>query len=232
RTVVLPRTTLTLGPANPGTFPLNITFQNEFVWNGHSAIVVDLRIFGNGNNNQPYQYDLEFNVAAGPRLVRLWALDPNASTATNVRAGEGITTRFFYKEAINFHYGVGCPGRGNVVPIAITSGGHPIPGNTALKMELRNAPPLQSASFFMGVSRTQWGSLTLPYDLGALAPGCSVLAEPLAFAPTLTTTGGGPGTGSATLPFPMPPVTGYVGTIFYSQWLILDPFAPNGVLAM
>ena len=36
----------------------------------------------------------------------------------------------------------------------------------------------------------------------------------------------------ARLPFPLPGQSSYVGASFYSQWIVLDPGASNGVLAV
>ena len=135
-------------------------------------------------------------------------------------------------EAITWKYGDGCPGEGLFVPIAESTGGYPIPGNNRFAFQLSNAPSQRNALFFIGGSDTTWGQLTLPYSLGLLgAPSCSVLAEPVASA-TRPSVGGGPGSGIATFPFGMPPTTDYIGTTFYTQWLVLDPNAPAGGIAM
>ena len=46
------------------------------------------------------------------------------------------------------------------------------------------------------------------------------------------TVGGGPGAGVATLPIQLPATTGYVGWSLYTQWVVFDPLAMNGVLAV
>ena len=46
------------------------------------------------------------------------------------------------------------------------------------------------------------------------------------------TVGGGAGGGIATLPLQLPAVTGYIGQSFYTQWVVLDPLALNGLLSV
>ena len=48
---------------------------------------------------------------------------------------------------------------------------------------------------------------------------------------SVTTVGGGAGSGFATLTTPTPPTSDIVGLEFFTQWLILDPLAANGVLS-
>ncbi|MBK8980064.1 MAG: hypothetical protein IPM29_29545 [Planctomycetes bacterium] len=233
RTVVFPRARVNTSAATPGSYPVRINFVNEFVWDGQSGVALDLRIYDNGNSNVAFAYDLEFHPVTQNRLLRLYTVnDPNSAFAAFGPQAAGITTRFFYNEAITVQYGTGCAGEGGFVPSATVSGGLPIPGNGAYTFELRNCSSQRPAVFFIGGSNTTWGSFSLPYALGIIgAPGCSVLAEPLASA-RLMTVGGGPGAGLALFPFPMPANTGYLGAWFYAQWAVLDPNSPNGGLAM
>lgn len=118
------------------------------------------------------------------------------------------------------------------MPRASTGGGYPVPGNINYEMRLDDVPGSRQAVFFMGLSDQTWGMTPLPFALGVIgAPNCNMLAEFIASAQTVTV-GGGAGAASVRLPFPMPGNTGFVGTEFYSQWLVLDPNAPNGVLSM
>ncbi len=149
-----------------------------------------------------------------------------------MQVGFGLTTRFRFNEAIAYPFGQGCAGQGGFVPEASTSGGLPIPGNAIWQHDLSNAASQRPALFWTGLSDTTWGSNALPFDLAAIgAPGCLVLAEPFAFAAT-TTIGGGAGAGTASFVFPVPSRTDFLGTPIYSQWLVLDPNAANGVLAV
>jgi hypothetical protein len=232
RTVVVPRTRVQLATATPGSYPVRFTFSREFLWDGVSGVAVDIRIFDNGNLNQPYQYDLEATVSSGTRITRLFTVDdPNSTTAAVIRPGEGLTTRFLYSTAITVPFGQGCPGAGGFVPVAGTSGGWPIPGNTAWTPTLTNAPSQRAATFAIGASNTMWaGTIPLPHELVEIrAFGCFLLVDPVATAGTMTV-GGGPGAGQTSFNLPIPPITTINGVSFYSQWLVLDPGATNGVL--
>jgi hypothetical protein len=83
----------------------------------------------------------------------------------------------------------------------------------------------------MGVSNTTSAFGPLPLDLGPLigASGCFLLADP--FATTFATTVGGPGAGLGSITVQMPAFNGYVGASIFSQWLVADPGASNGVLS-
>jgi hypothetical protein len=234
RTVVLPRRRIQLGTAMAGTWPVSFTFVNEFHWDGQSGVVVEIKLFDNGNNNQPYAYELEKAISTG-NIVRLFTIgDPNASTALVFTAREGLTTRFTYKDAISYPYGTGCTGEGGHIPVAGTINGLPMPGNMSWMQTLTNAPARRQAFFIIGLSKDLWaGSVPLPHELIEIQGfGCFLRADPAAYV-SLMTTGGGPGTGAAQFNLPIPPDMSLVGGQFYSQWLILDPNAVgNGVLAV
>ena len=72
----------------------------------------------------------------------------------------------------------------------------------------------------------------LPFSLDLLgAANCDLLVKPdLTW--TTTTVGGGAGAGTASLRTPIPPVTVIIGMQFFTQWMIIDPLAVNGVLAV
>ncbi len=232
RVVVFPRGSLTLGTAIAGTYPLTVNFTQDFVWDGQSGVVIDVKLFDNGNNNTGYPYDFELSIANNGRVDRMWASnDPYATFATVHRAGEGVSVKFHYQQAVTVPFGDGCPGDGNVVPTASTSGGLPVSGNSGWTQELSNAPSQRTALWLLGGNRSTWGTVSLPHELLEIgAAGCFLLTPPM-IAATATTIGGGAGAGQASLNTPLPPVTIFVGASFFSQWLIVDPRAPNGVLA-
>lgn len=233
RTVVFPLQYIQLPGAIPGTWPVQLVFQNEFIWDGVSGVVVDIRLRDSGNGNMALAYDLEKAISTPSAIARMYTVnDPDSAGALVFRAGEGLTTRFLHREAITYPYGSGCPGEGGIVPEYTTSGGWPIPGNSGWRHELRFAPTQRSAIFLIGGSNTSWGgSVPLPHELVEIGGiGCFLRADPAAYASVMTV-GNGPGTGSVSFNLPVPPVTSFVGDYFYSHWLILDPNAPNGVLA-
>ena len=229
---VVPRAVRTLPTSQAGAFAVKFPFVSDFVWDGTSGVVLDVRIYSNGNNNQAFLYDLAATASSGGgRIARLYTVnDANATTATIYQPGSGLVTRFLYQEGVTVSFGTGCPGAGNFTPVAGTRGGLPLPANGSWGQTLANAPSQRPALFVIGTSNTMWGTTPLPLDLGLInAFGCSLLAEPLVTA-TTTTVGGGPGTGLADISTPIPPVTTIVGQSVYAQWFVLDAAAPNNML--
>lgn len=233
RTTVLPRQQITMQAPASNPFPVRIQFRNEFVWDGASGVVVDIKVFDNGNGNQPYLYDLEYAPFTLGRTARLFTVNnPIARTAATTSANTGLAIRFLYEEALSWPYGSGCLGEGGRVPSHAVDGGLPTPGNSAYTMLLADAAVQSSAAFLIGGSDTAWNGTPLPFDLAPFGGvGCSLLVDLVATA-SVSTVGGAPGTGIARLPFPLPAQSSYVGASFYSQWLVFDPGASNGVLAV
>jgi hypothetical protein len=235
KVVVAPRATYALSAT--GAWPLAITFAptNQFVWDGRSSIILDVKLYGNGlPNNPPLNYDFEYTVTGTNKVERLWANGnpDNQTIATNQQHGWGITTRFTFEEGVTVEFGDGCPGDGGFVPRASTSGGLPFAGNVAWTHELRQAPSQRAAALVLGTSDKMWGSINLPLDLGIIGGvGCSLLVEWAASVPR-TTVGGGAGSGAITLPLPIPPFPDLSGKSLFTQWIIVDPNASNGLLTV
>lgn len=232
KVTVFPRAFRILPAPTPGTWPISLNFTNEFLWDGVSGVVLEIKLWNNGNNNQPWIYELEYDQAASFSMYRLWDVTgPTSQNANFLRQGQGLIARFTYATALSLPYGTGCAGEGGHVPLATTEGGLPVPGNGAWRHALTNAPSQRPALFFMGFSPSTWGTIPLPFDLGAIgATGCSMYAEYVAGV-TVQTVGGGPGSGAVRVPFGLPATTNWVGVRVYSQWLVLDPNAANGMLA-
>jgi hypothetical protein len=229
--LTVPRKSYLLGSAVG--YPMTVPLGADFVWDGQSNVVVEVKIFGNGfPGGQSTSYQLESTTTQPLLVARLYTIgNPNAVTAVIVQQGWGITTRFTYNEGVTTSFGFGCPGLGNITPIASTVGGLPFAGNTNWAHAITKAAPARNAILVIGTSNKQWGQLQLPLDLTLIgAPGCQLLTDPWIQLWGVTT-GGGAGGGSTVIPTPLPPVTFYVGLSAYSQFLVLDPGAPNGVLA-
>ncbi|GAB4147803.1 MAG: hypothetical protein Fur0037_16070 [Planctomycetota bacterium] len=227
--VVFPRRTVTLSTVPAGAVALSFPFSTPFTWDGQSAVVIDVKVYGNGQANQGFNYDFQSTSAAFGQVTRLYALgNANAQYATSVQPSWGLFTQFTMRSGVNVPYGTGCPGALNHVP-QYTVGQLAWPG-IIWTHQVTNASSQRTAIWVLGMNRAQWGSLPLPADLGPLvgATGCLLWTRPDYFAMTQTV-GGGPGSGIATFSLQLPPVTVYVGMSFYTQWLVLDPFAPNGV---
>ena len=231
--LVVPRKVVTLPTAVANSFAVKFPFTTEFVWDGSSAVTIEVRIFGNGNGNSAFLYDFVSTASAAGQMTRLYTVsDPNAVTAVNYQSGWGLITRFLGANGTVVSFGSGCAGAGSFVPVASTSGGLPLVGNGAWTQNLNKASSGRPAAFTIGSSNTMWGTVTLPLDLTSVTmPGCFLLVEPLVVLGT-TTFGGGPGNGAAAVGLPLPPVTNYLGMSAYGQWLVDDPSSPlNGKLA-
>lgn len=229
--ITVPRQTLLLGSATG--YPMKVVLPGDFIWDGKSDVVVEVKIFGNGfPGGQSTTYQLESTATEFTRVARLYTIgNANAVTATNIQNGFGITARFTYAEGVTTSFGFGCPGLGNFVPVAGTVGGLPLAGNQNWGHSLSNASPAKNAILVIGTSNTAWGPLPLPLDLALIgAGGCMLFTDPWIQLWGITT-GGGAGGGSCVIPTPLPPVTDYVGMSLFSQFLVLDFAAPNGVLA-
>lgn len=219
--LVVPRTTITLPTSTAGTFVVNLPFTKDFTWDRDSDIVIDVRIFGNGNQNRPFLYwfDAFFdNSTFGGE--RLWALGPNSTRSTSRFRGSGLVTRFDYQEGTAIKFGKGCKGTGGFIP-EIDAGGIPVVGNTGLRMNLTQAKPQVPAILLWGSSRTKWGNINLPLDLRAVIPSCTLFVEPLMIFGAATQ-GGAPGTGIASVPFGIPALNLFKGIDLYAQWAIFD----------
>jgi hypothetical protein len=230
--VTVPRGFRTLGTATPGTFPMVVPLPADFVWDGQSAVVVEVRIWSNGRGNQPFAFDFEAAGGVPNSIARLFtANNPDAPNATVIQQGFGLRTRFQFQEGTTVPFGTGCPGAGNFVPEATTAGGLPLPGNSSWTHVVDRAASQRNATLLIGDSKTAWGAIPLPVDLGLIgATNCSLLVSVLVTASTMTV-GGGPGAGRATIGMPIPPIPTLFGQPIYTQWIVLDPLGPNGLLS-
>jgi hypothetical protein len=114
-------------------------------------------------------------------------------------------------------FGTGCAGSAGVPVLTAGSELRPYPGND-LAVEVAPVPANTAVVFSLGLSRTQWGAVSLPLLLDNLGmPGCALLASGdaslLRFA-----------TGSvAALTIQIPNNQAFVGLAFYTQAFALDP---------
>ncbi len=216
--VVVPKTTLTIPSSGNLTWVLPIPFKKNYTWDGKSDIMMDVRIYKNGNNNRPFLYFFD-SVIGGP-TERLYATGASSTFSQFKQAGSGLVTRFDYLGGAVISYGKGCVGNGNVIPLASVKG-TPVLGNT-INIDLTSARPQTAAVFLLGASKTKWGAFTLPIDLTVLgANGCSLLTGPIFLIPA-TTVGGAPGSGAATLKVQVPPIVSLRGLSLFGQWMVSD----------
>jgi len=118
-------------------------------------------------------------------------------------------------------FGSACPGSGGPAP-AIGATGIPVVGST-FEVHLSGALGGTTAGLIVGASKTDWWGVPLPWNLALLGmPGCELLVS-VDFIAFASTSGSGPGTGSATLGFTIPALPSLVGTNVHAQWYVVDP---------
>jgi len=230
RVVVVPRGKYTLPAAKPGQFVVKFAFPGvrQFVWDGASAVVLDIKLYDNGNKNNPHGYPFEFTVTGFNQVSRLYSPGhPDQQlVASQFNPNQGITTQFTFEEGVTVPFGKGCPGQHNKIPVASTAGGLPKPGNRNWTHLLTNVRPNRNVALLIGESKDKWGSSKLPLDLSIIkAAGCFLYTVPTVQLNTIAIGG------IANARTPIPPVTIFVGFPAFAQWLVLDDQASNGLMA-
>ena len=148
------------------------------------------------------------HVIRGTLMVDTWELAPLASAAATP-------------------FGLGCHAVSTPPDLTLLPGQRPWLGDT-VTARLQGVPVGGgSALLALGRSRTRWGSLNLPLDLGPSGmPGCALLAEPLLLFPAANVAG------TAALPLALPASPDLLGVPIYLQGFATDPTAnPAGVAA-
>ena len=114
-------------------------------------------------------------------------------------------------------FGTGCGG------LVATSSGSPSLGLHSFEVQLAGALAATPAVLLFGNSRTQWGSLSLPHDLGFLgAPNCQLLVSPdMSWIHTTDFQG------NATQAFAVPIIPAFAGVTFHAQWI--TPHGGNSI---
>lgn len=233
RTIVRPRTNLTLNTAAVGNPVLTVPFTESFMWDGQSPFLVEIRIFGNGRSNAPFNADQRGTDVGFGSTMRVFQGNNASAASGNLVNGQGLFLRFTLRTGAKVHFGNGCRGINFITPTCDTTT-LGIPGNPWTH-RVDNAAAQTFAIFALGASRTVWndpnGAIPLPLDLANVlsAPGCFLLTSPdiTLFLPTI----GGPGTASATAVLQVPPLTEFVGVSIFTQWFVFDGAAVNGVLS-
>ena len=117
-------------------------------------------------------------------------------------------------------YGTGCAASGHSAP-QLPGVGVPTVGNATFALDLRQGPVNGVGMIWVGTSRHTASGQTLPLSLMALgAPGCAVVAEPLAQQLVMLDPNG-----VANRPLPVPNVPALQLAAFFAQGAILTPGA-------
>ena len=230
--MVVPLTTITLTAGTPGSIVIDVPFVTKFTWDRVRPLVLEVRIHANGQGSQPFTYNFLGAPAATGQTTRVYLGGSTTGTLGTSQQGVGLITRFTARPGVLLDFGAGCPGGGGVVPV-----------NTVQQImspginwghQLTNAGSQQIALWVMGTSTTAWDTIPLPVDLalfwGLPPSGCMLRTDPI-WTGAYATVGGGPGTGAVQFNWQLPAITSYVGLSFYTQWIVFDEFAPNGLLS-
>lgn len=103
--------------------------------------------------------------------------------------------------------------------------GQPVLGNLAFGLAGASSAPNSLGVLALGFSRTTWGALPLPFDLGFVFPqlaGCQLEASPDVTLSVVTDAAG-----AFAQAFPVPPLAAYDGFSLYAQGLLLG--GPTGL---
>lgn len=230
--VVLPRQNVQLLAGASGAVVMTLQLATQFTWDATRPIVLEIKIFGNSRSNQPFVYNNLGTLSGITTTRRVYQAGSPSATTGIVQQNMGMTTRFRGRSGIVLNYGTGCPGEGNFVP------DYPTPAlawpGITWTHQITGAASQRLCMLSMGDNRQLAGNVNLPADIGSLlglpASGC-MLRQNALVALWSTTVGGGAGGGFASVNLQLPAVTWYVGVPLYSQWFVLDPLAPNGLLS-
>ncbi|MEC8653140.1 MAG: hypothetical protein VXY92_11340 [Planctomycetota bacterium] len=217
----------TVGPQ--GSVACTIPFNAPFTWDRTRPILLEVRVTGNSQGNQPFA----FNHAGTTQLIgqtsRVYAFGNAGATTGQVQQGWGLITRFTARPGVMLEFGAGCPCQGNIIP-QNSADQIASPGISWVN-RLTNAPSQRTAFWVLGDTTQSPYPVNLTTLFGQPASVCSLLTNPISVIGT-TTIGGGAGGGQATVPILTPGVAGYVGASVYTQWVVFDPLSINGFLCV
>jgi hypothetical protein len=229
--VVRPRANVSLVATTAGSVCIDVPIVpgSQFTWDGVRPVVMEVRVYGNSvGGGAPFNYNFR-GTTSSFGVSRVYAagsaLAQNGSSLVNT----GMITRFSARPGVNLSYGTGCPGEGGFVPQARVNN-LAWPGIN-WNHQIVGAASQQTAFWIIGDQEVPAGLLELGQLLGVPSNNCFLRASLIA-TQTAMTVGGGAGAGTVTLPIALPPTTSYVGASFYTQWVVFDSLAANGLLSV
>lgn len=229
--VVGPRQNRNLLAGGPGSVVMTIPFTTLFTWDRVRPLVLEIRVYGNGFNNQPFLFNCRGSTIAIGQTNRVYQAGSAGAASGVVQQGIGMLARFSARPGVVLDFGTGCVGGGGVTPRNIVLQ-VPSPG-ILWQHQIVGTASQQYTMWVIGNSTTLWETLPLPTDfavlLGNPPSGCLLRTNPFFFQ-IVQTVGGGPGLGAAQFDLPLPPIGSYIGSSLYTQWLGLDPDSPNGFM--
>ncbi|MFY9341524.1 MAG: hypothetical protein WAT39_03480 [Planctomycetota bacterium] len=213
-----------------GAVVLTLPFTTRFTWDSVRPIVLEVRVFGNSLGSAPFNYNFRGSTTSLGVTSRVYQAGSAVAVSGTVTGGMGMMTRFTARPGAVVSFGPpGCAGEGGFVPVASVLQ-IPSPAITWTH-QLTAAASQRPALWVIG----DINGPPFPVDLLALlgfSPSTCFLTNNAVNAIAVMTVGGGAGGGLATLPIALPATTNYVGVNLYTQWVVLDPLAPNGVLSV
>jgi hypothetical protein len=227
--IVKARANVPLIAGGPGTVVLSLPFTTRFTWDRVRPVLLEIRVHGNSLGNQPFLYNFRGSTQANGTISRVYANGSVGATSGAVLQGVGMVTRFTARQGMTLPFGAGCAGEGGFIPTS-TVQNVPSPGILWVH-QLNGAASQRPCLWVIGDSNAAPFPLDLTELLGLPTSGC-FLRNNAVNAIAATTVGGGPGGGSVNLPLQLPGTAGYVGVSLFTQWVVFDPFAPNGVLSV
>jgi hypothetical protein len=157
------------------------------------------------------------SAGASPALATYWRRPPGGGTAWSPT---GIIRFPSWKLLCT------SGGGGSSVPLLTNTA---VPNiNQTFGLQVALAKPNSTVFFWYGWSKTQWGSISLPLNLGFLgAPACNLHASYDILIGSTSNSGG-----VATTSFMIPNNVVYVGALFYNQAYVVDAGANAAGLAL
>ncbi len=187
---------------DPQKFAVNIKFTRPFIYAQTRSRSLLIELKNSSSTNSFYSLDAAFGSTA--TTSRLYAFSPTATTGSITR-NYGLVMRFDNP-----------PPKG-AVPQLSNTGAPEI--NRSFKLHLSQARKSSVGVLLFGLSKTRWGSVPLPLDLGFVgAKGCNLYVsfDLILGAVSTGLSGGG------TLVLPTPNDRALLGKVFHNQWFVLD----------
>ena len=227
--VAFPRAFVPLAAAAPGQPAIVFPFATRFTWDRTRPVLIEIRVHGNNQGNTPFVYNFRGTTQGVLNTKRLYFGGSVGAATGTVDQNVGMTARFTARPGVVLPFGTGCAGEGGFVPVATAT---PVPSPGILwTHQLSNAASQRPALFAVGDTNQSPYPVDLTTLFGLPPSNCMLRTNPeiiLGF----TTVGGGAGGGLATFPWQLPPVGTYIGLSVFTQWVVLDPLAPNGVVSV
>ncbi len=199
-TVKLPNLTGT--NQDPRKFAVNIKFQRPFLYAQTRSrnLLVEFKNHSSGN----FIYSMDACSGKGATTSRLYATPTTASTG-RVTRNYGLVMRFDQPSLLG------------AIPKLTNTGVPEI--NRSFRIHLIQARKRSVGVLLFGLSKTHWGPVRLPLDLGFVgARGCKLyISFDLVLGAVPTGLNGG-----GTLILPTPNDRNLIGKIFHNQWFVLD----------